>query len=250
MLELVRRFLKRVLKVNEAPPEVPLGENPEVFRASTKHLTYLLALWALRHAAGTFAVLVSVGAGVAGLLHDDHTGWAAALAATFSVGWLIVVVCAYAAIRIDWEMRWYVLTDRSLRIREGIVLTREVTLTLANVQELKVMQGPIQRALGIMDLLVDTAGGASSPAARRGSIAGHHGVLRGVDRGGDLKEKIAKRVQQRRGTGLGDADEHEHDHDVHDGHDGAALPPAPPAADVVAALRDVRDEARRLRDAV
>lgn len=139
------------------------------------------------------------------------------------------LVVGYASIRLDWEMRWYVLTDRSLRIREGILSIREITLTLANVQETKVAQGPIQWLLDISDLIVDTAGGGGSPAVD-GSVHGHQGVLRGVGRGSDIRKKIEERVKQRRGAGLGDPDEHAD-------HDERSDP-------LVTALEGVRDEVR------
>lgn len=250
MLELVRRVLVRVLKVSAAPPEVPLGEHPEVFRASPRHLTYLLVAWALRMGLLTLALAGGIGGAAAAIVAEGKQPLIALALVVVTGGYLVGhALVSYAAIRLDYEMRWYVLTDRSLRIREGIVLVREVTLTLANVQELKVSQGPIQRALGLTDLVVDTAGGGGAAAAAQGSVHGHHGVLRGVDRGGDLRQKIEARVKQRRGAGLGDPDEHVHDAaDSGDGHDGqgqAARPTSPSA--FIDALRGVRDEARRLR---
>ena len=253
MLELVRRLLVRVLKVDRGPPEVPLGESPEMFRASRKHLTYLLVAWALKTGFIGFALLVPVIAAAIGVhAKGDAPEWVPGLLlVVFGVPYVVVSLFGYASIRLDWEMRWYILTDRSLRIREGIVFMREVTLTLANVQEIKVDQGPIQRALGIMDLLVDTAGGGAAAAAAKGSIYGHHGMMRGIDRGSDVRTKIESRVKQRRGAGLGDPDDH-HDHHDHHAAPGASATHASPAGGdaFVAALRTVRDEAKRLRTAL
>ena len=246
MLDLVRTILQRVLKLHGGMPEAPVGEHPEMFRASSKHLTYLLALWALRTGVTGMALLVPLAvAAVALAQRQDMPGLAIALVVVFVVLFGAFAFVGYASIRLDWEMRWYVLTDRSLRIREGIVLMREVTLTLANVQELKVSQGPIQRALGITDLIVDTAGGGAAAGAK-GSIDSHHGVLRGVENGSDLRSRIESRVKQRRGAGLGDPD----DHPGHPpGHALHALGAAVANDAFLAALRELRDEVKQLRGA-
>lgn len=241
MLDPVRRLLKRFLKVSDAPPEVPLGEEPEVFRASPRHLTYLLVQWGIKLG----VVSLSFGGGIAGavvaMIVEEKNPTAAVVIGALGGAWLLgYALFTYASIRLDYDMRWYVLTDRSLRIREGIIHVREVTLTLANVQELKVSQGPIQRLLDLTDLVVDTAGGGRAASAGGESVHGHQGILRGVDRGGDLRTKIEKRVKQRRGAGLGDPDEH--GHDAHGTHEGPHT--------TVEALRVVRDEARALRVSV
>ena len=243
MLDPVRRLLKRFLKVTDAPPEVPLGEEPEVFRASPRHLTYLLVQWAIKFG----IVSLSLGGGIAGavvaMIVEEKNPTAAIVIGALGGAWLAgYALFSYASIRLDYDMRWYVLTDRSLRIREGIIHVREVTLTLANVQELKVSQGPIQRLLDLTDLIVDTAGGGRAASAGGESVHGHQGILRGVDRGGELRAKIEKRVKQRRGAGLGDPDEH--------AHDAHAPEEANRAHTIVEALREVRDEARALRASV
>jgi uncharacterized membrane protein YdbT with pleckstrin-like domain len=249
MLRLVRNLLKRVLVLGDGPPEAPLGERPRVFRASTRHLTYLLAVWGVRMSFAFFVAVGALGFVAFVLAEEKQPMWIAGVLAAFILGFLgLHALVSYAAIRLDWQMRWYILTDRSLRIREGIVQLREVTLTLANVQEIKVSQGPLQRLLGITDLVVDTAGGGGGLAAGGpGSVHGHRGVLRGVERGSDLRQTIESRVKQRRGAGLGDPDE------VAD----LGAPPQPaagsaPTADdpFLEALRALRGEAAALRRSV
>src|SRR6187402_2309072 len=50
--------------------------------------------------------------------------------------------------RLNYEMRWYIVTDRSLRIRSGVVWLREMTMTFANIQTIRVNANPIERWLG------------------------------------------------------------------------------------------------------
>src|SRR5258708_3086649 len=86
----------------------------------------------------------------------------------------------YAIVRLDYEFRWYVVTDRSLRIRQGIVTFEETTLTFANVQNAEILQGPIERAFGFANVLVETAGGGGPAVKGQPGAAGwHKGLIRG-----------------------------------------------------------------------
>ena len=85
-----------------------------------------------------------------------------------------------ASQKLDYDYHHYVITDRSLRIRAGVWHVHEMTMTFANVQNISIRQGPLQRLLGIADLVVQTAGGGSSargPRERHGQarIAAHDG---------------------------------------------------------------------------
>lgn len=235
MLEFLRGRLQRVLLVSDAPPEVPEGTHPEVFRASPRFLRLLL----IERGLMSVTMLLSVGLPAAGavvvLAHEGKHLWLAALIGVAAVvGLGLHAAVSFLGIKLDFDHRWYVLTDRALRIREGIWTVREVTLTLANVQDIKVSQGPIQRLLGLQDVVVDTAGGGGAPSPERGGMGTHQGLLRGVATDSALVDKIRARVQQRKGTGLGDVDE------------AASLDVD---AAFVAALAAVRDEARLLAQA-
>ena len=70
-------------------------------------------------------------------------------------------VIAYVAIHLRYDTTWYVLTDRSLRIRRGIWIIHETTISFENVQNVEVRQGPLQRYFGIADVIVQTAGGGA-----------------------------------------------------------------------------------------
>lgn len=242
MLDGVRRLLQRVLKVTDEAPEVPLGEKPEVFRASPKFLTWLLVQWGLKNALMFVAGVVPAVATSIAIVVEGKVVWLAPIIGGLAVSCFVVhAALSYLAIRLDYDHRWYVLTDRALRIREGIWLIKEVTLTLANVQDIKVSQGPVQRLLGLQDVVVDTAGGGGASAAEKGSVGGHNGLLRGVNVGSALVDKIRSRVQQRKGAGLGDPDDH-HDHD----HDAVV----DVNAELHTVLRALRDESQALRQTV
>ena len=122
MLDLVRRALKRVLRLVDGPPELPAGEHPELFHSSPRHRTYLLAAWALKHGVGFMGLAGTwLLAGVGAAQTQPQDLWVVVLLAALTCGlFSLQAFVGYASIRLDWEMRWYVLTDRSLRIREGI----------------------------------------------------------------------------------------------------------------------------------
>jgi hypothetical protein len=129
-------------------------------------------------------------------------------------GFLLQIPFTFAILRLDYRMRWYTITDRSLRIREGVVTVDEKTVTFANIQNLQVRQGPLQRILGISDVEVTTAGGGGSEGKKKGENPFakdmHTAYFRGVENAEAIRDIILARLQAYRGAGLGDPDdEHE-----------------------------------------
>ena len=113
-------------------------------------------------------------------------------------------------------------------------------MALANVQNIAIRQGPLQRLLGIADVEVKTAGGGASAPGPRGkgkSMAEpmHVAFFRGVDNAERIRDLVREGVRRQRDAGLGDPDEHAHQ-------------PAPQAAGE-AAIELLR-EARKLRAVV
>ena len=107
-------------------------------------------------------------------------------------------------------MRWYKISDRSLRIREGVLFVREMTTTFANIQNISISQGPIQRFFKISDLKVETAGGGGSNDANNGQnnmSSMHIGFFRGVSNSEQIRELMLNRLKQLKSTGIGDLDE-------------------------------------------
>lgn len=115
----------------------------------------------------------------------------------------------YAARRLDYEQRWYVVTDRSLRLREGIWSVREMTMSFANLQQVVMTQGPLQRLLGLADVRVESAGGGGSQTNHHGQVTHslHIGFFHGVDCAEEIRDLILDRLRRYRETGLGDPDE-------------------------------------------
>lgn len=245
MYSVFRSVAERWLRI-PSEPEPPPGdeETARVFRASPNYLRYLKVLWGFGALVGLigplFALIVIAGLIASAKGADDKGAMFGILA---GVGLLVVVfviaqaLVSLALVQLNYEKRWYLVTNRSLRIREGVTTVKEITFTFANIQNLSVTQGPIQRMLGIADLKVETAGGGGA-VAKQGQPPGanlHTAFFRGIDNAEEVKQLIAERMRAHRDSGLGDQD------------DRAGATEVEPAPDALDALREVLDEARRLR---
>jgi membrane protein YdbS with pleckstrin-like domain len=199
------------------------------------------------HGIAFVVVLAMVGASHAAV-HASKTGGAAhgVLFVLEGMGLVVAAVellISYAALRLDFEMRWYKVTDCSLRIREGVLIVREQTMTFANVQNVSLHQGPLERIFGFSNLEVRSAGGgghaAQSPEHGGAGLDMHRAVFRGLEDAAEIRDLVMERVRQARDGGLGDPD------DV-----AEPAPPGPAAAGGRAAvLASLRDEAAALRRA-
>ncbi len=238
-----RQICERVLRIPHDPAPPPGDEaSARVFRAAPAFFKYLLVLWFI----GAGFVLV-FGVGFLGTLNfalmmDKNVPVAVHVIVGGVSGCVFLFMLTYllfslAVLRLNFEKRWYVVTDRSLRVREGVMTVREMTVTFANIQNVAVLQGPIQRALGLADLQVETAGGGSARANQKQVGPNLHVAwFRGINNAEEVKTLIQDRLRKLKDAGLGDRDDH-----------------APPAAEVPAfleALRAVHAEAQALRAAV
>jgi len=245
MYSVFRHWCERLLRIPPEPRPPPGDEaSTRIYRAAPNFFKYLLVVWALA-SFGIFMIIaicmVGPAAGSIALLQKGKEG-----------GWFLMLIPAVAfaifaffrlfrlaVLRIDYEKRWYIVTDRSLRVREGVVRVQEMTVTFANIQNITISQGPIQRLLGIADLRVDTAGGGSGGNAKHGQAGPnlHTAWFRGVDNAPEVREVIQQRLRQWRDAGLGD-------------HEDLANAHPAPSADILAALREVCAEARGLRETI
>jgi membrane protein YdbS with pleckstrin-like domain len=203
--EALREPLLQLLCVPHEPPQPPLGspESIQIFRAEPRYLSLQLLLhFGSMGVALAFELLGWVLAPVPG----GTAVFAMASALVVSVTAAVMLV-RYFLVRLDYDMRFYVLTDRSLRIRRGAWTIEESTYTFANVQNLTLHQGPLERLLGLTHLQIDTAGGGPQKAAREGGEGlQHQGRLDGIDpeTAVALRDRILKLVRSYGDAGLGD----------------------------------------------
>ena len=218
----MKRLMLQLLRV-PPKPQLPAGatESARMFRASKRYLQLKLLNWGVGQVftlIGLIAALAAlhfIGTGTLEILDRvPHKAIILRFAGWFEVigviGFLVQLPLSLVPVILDWEMRWYIVTDRSLRIREGVWKVSEMTLTFANVQEVSIRQGPIERLFGIDNLRVRTAGGGGrinphEPQSEEKS--GHIGYFRGVDNAPEIRDLILDRLKRLRDAGLGDPDQ-------------------------------------------
>jgi membrane protein YdbS with pleckstrin-like domain len=233
------RVLVGWFRVPKEPPTLPAreGEYLSSFRPAPGFLRYLkFWFWLVLLLVDLVLTAAYVAAAVA--LVIGGLWWVALL--LLPVALFVIVVpdlFAYVAIHLRYDTTWYVMTDRSLRIRRGVMVIHETTITFENVQNLKLRQGPLQRHFGIADLVVETAGSGGAQGHQGTAGVSHRGVIEGIDNAPEIRERILSRMRQSRTAGLGDEEP----------------PPAPSPATWtpahLAALREIREEVRLMRAA-
>ncbi|MCP3919724.1 MAG: PH domain-containing protein [bacterium] len=243
----MRELLLRLFRSTDEAPRLPLGAHQvlRVERASPGFLNLLYLRWMMKWAtaiggAVLFHIMVQEDAG------DDHPIAVLIFEILTIIGIVVPMIVTAVVIRLDFELRWYVITDRSLLIREGIWLQRELSLSFANVQNVKVQQGPIERLFGVSTIQVDTAGGAgATAAAQQGgghAVHAHSGYVRGVSDPEGIRDQLLELIRKHRGAGLGDHD------DANDRRPSQGTTPAF-GPDALRALREAAEAARELRRA-
>ena len=199
-------ILVRWFKVPSKPPSLPVqpGEKMDSFRPALGFLRYLkFKFW-------VFLILINI---VIIVL------WLVLTIALPLVGFLLTPIVlaiailpdilAYLAIHLRYDTTWYVMTERSLRIRRGIWIINEITITFENIQNVTIKQGPLQRFFGFSNIKIHTAGGGSAEQGPHGSQTGfsHQGLLEGLANARTIRDLILKRLRQSKSAGLGDDEE-------------------------------------------
>ena len=256
MFESVKLLLCKLLRIPPEPSD-PMGDvrSVRVFRASVRYYYYKLLGWLLGSVAGiliaialcTFLAITLTGTLKGSPAVITSGAIETAIAAVLVVGGAIFKAgLGLFLVRLDYEMRWYKLSDRSLRIREGIFTVKEMTMTFLNIQNIEISQGPIQRLFGIYDLKVESAGGGAVIQATRSNMqdasAPHIAYFRGVDNPKEIMELMRERLKGVHDAGLG----HPEDERLIQAQPSA--PASPEGRDEI--LLKVLTEAKALRSAL
>ena len=191
------------LPAEPKPPDGSAG-SARVFRSGRNYYRWRLAVWFAANA-GVLILLVPL---LFALARPIKAGppWsryiAGALMALLVIAFLVSAFFTFLQQRMNYELRWYMVTDRCLRIRRGIFNVHEITTTFANIQEVRLSSGPLQKLLGLADVEVHSAGGG----ARKGSSDSHVAQLEGLDTAPEIRDFILVRLRQYRDSGLGERD--------------------------------------------
>lgn len=240
---MIKSFVEQLLRIPSEPtPPAGSPESVRTFRASRRFYQLNVVRWGVKQLVALAVLVVVLVVEFSVDLRQATVPLRVVEGIALAV-FLVQLPFGFLFIRFDYDLRWYIVTDRSLRIRQGLFNVREMTMAFSNIQQISIHQGPLQRLLGIADLEVRTAGGGGEGSHGHyggDKAAGHLGYFRGVDNAHDIRDLILERLRQWRDAGLGDPD---------DARARAAALPGGNAGEpaVLVAARQVLEEARGLR---
>jgi len=200
----LERWVLQFLAVPSSP-EIPEGSatSVRIFRAGDNYYAWLVLTWAAASVA-VFLGLLSASVALVQIVRQAP-GWAqlgvSALLAVVWSAFALMTVVTFLARRLNFRLRWYIVTDRSLRIRRGVFTVEELTMTYRNIQEIRVTAGPLQHALGLANVEVHAAGGGGDSKHGGG---GHVGRLEGLSNANDIRDLMVARLREYRDAGIGD----------------------------------------------
>lgn len=210
LVKLLRPLFLPLLKLRLEPPHLPEGSTlVRELKPDPAWLTMRYLGAALGSLPPVFAVLVvTLGLGTKYPERALIVGPLLLLAVLLFFGFGLV------ANRLDYELRHYLVGDKSLRVSHGAILRREVTLSYANIQNVEITQGPIESLFKIKTLIISTAGGSATPG-----INPHQARLEGLTAADEVKALILGMLKHQKDAGLGEPSEIAHS----GGLDAAAL---------------------------
>lgn len=208
MIDLLKRLFYPLLKVDERSPEIPAGHETDpdvqIIRASPDFWAMKLMLWRIYTAFWAAGFLVA--SAIIAFSGFALYGFLALGAAAIIVAWKVAAL--YVIARLDYEMRWYALTSTSVRVRAGVLVMKEVTISFRNAQNVQVLQGPLERLFGISTVRIDTAGGGATK--QEPGQTSHRAELRGLNNAAEVRDRVLAILRASRHAGLGDHDDHAH----------------------------------------
>ena len=180
-----RRVIATWFRVPLTPPELPhqLHEYYAVFKPTRGFLNYLRLKFVVGLVIAGLFMLFGVG------FFSLTTYLVTFIGLPFAIAIEVVsALIGFTAIHLRYDATWYVLSERSLRIRRGIWVIHETTITFENIQNVRVTRGPLQQLFGISSLVVETAGGGQMTAGGQGE--GHTGLIEGIANADQIRDQI------------------------------------------------------------
>lgn len=197
IVTLLRPLVVPLLKLSFEPPHLPEGTHlVRHLRPAEAWLSYRY----LQTLFGAFGQVVGTVAGAVALTLQLER-WGLALAVVLLVLQAASLAVAFVSARVDYELRHYLVGDRSVRVAAGVLIRNEATLSYANVQNVEVTQGPLERLFGFKSLTITTAG-ADAPGETLGTL--HSVTLVGLVDADDVRAQIMGMLRRHRDAGLGE----------------------------------------------
>lgn len=161
------------------------------------------------------------------LERPDPALWRLYLIRSFLTGPFVVVMLPMLFFR--YRTLRYRFDEEGIHMRVGILFRKEVNLTYTRIQDIHLSSGVIQRYLGLADIQIQTASGAS----------GAELVIEGFREFEEIRDFLYSRMRGARAQrqARGRAEE-----------DGAAPASTDGESEVVSLLMNIRDELRQTRE--
>lgn len=213
---------ERLLRFLRVPPQPTLPSSADepvrVFRAAPSWLSYKRVGWAVKQGGALLGLLIGlywlrempdvippdfeIGFGLITIGARTLRALVLLLEAGAWAGFMVQAAGSLLLLRLDWDQRWYLVSDRSLRVREGLIRLHEKTTTFENIQNVTIRQGPLQRLFGIADVEVRSAGGGGGGKHDETSLREdlHTVWFRGVADAPGIRDTILRRVQRARAS--------------------------------------------------
>jgi membrane protein YdbS with pleckstrin-like domain len=200
----VRDALERwVLELLQVPPEPhPPAGSPDslrIFRGGANFYKWSLLQWGGAQLLALLGLVLLLAVLLAAKAPPTAKAVLAGAVGLLGTLYLAQLFLTYVSLRLNYRLRWYIVTDRCLRIRSGIWNIQELTMTFSNIQEIRVSRGPLQRILGLGDVQVSSAGGGGSVES-----TGHVARFAGIDNADAIRDLLVERLRQYRDSGLGE----------------------------------------------
>lgn len=204
LVDFVKNLVFPLLKIESVSPKIPHGHENDKFlrvlRADKSYWNFLLFCWCSYSLLWIVALSIHI---VLIVLTAPYLMWLAILITLIVLAKIIVL---FVVTRIDYELRWYIITDTSITVRQGAWTIREITVSYQNIQNVSVSQGPLERYFGFANLQIDTAGSSGAKAHGKG-MNPNRAVLRGIVNAPQIRDIILENLRSFRNSGLGDLDD-------------------------------------------
>ena len=200
-------MIRKILKLPVGDPPLPDGDpdSVQIWKPGGGYFKYRVFLFAFAGLPSITLTIGLLGMGALGAITSmgGQIPFFVQAAIAGFMGLIVLRILGGAAfglyrIRLELDMLRYILTDQAVRLRRGVMDIEEITLSFANIQNVKMNQGFLQRMFGVADLIVETAGGGSGA-----EVGGHVGRILGVSEPEALREAILERAKSFKGSGLG-----------------------------------------------
>lgn len=204
LVQYVQDLIYPLLKIESRTPSIPHGHENDthlsIIRADDSFWRYTKLFWLIYTLIWAFGIAIGT---IVAFLTIPFVAWLSIIVALFAT---VKSLIMFVVLRITYELRWYIITDTSITIRQGALTVREITVSFQNIQNISVSQGPLERYFGFSNLTIETAGSAG-PTVNGEQHNPNQAILKGLVNAPQIRDAILNNLRLFRNSGLGDPDD-------------------------------------------